>query len=159
MVAVLALHAVPVEWRMNMKTGVVTSRQLDDRLGEFPAINLDYAAQKNRWSYQVSLARGDKLKFDGLYKYDLASGACQTHRFAAGVFGSEPGFAPRIGARDEDDGYVVTFVTDENSGKSEVQVIAAKQFEAGPIARVQLPVRVPLGFHATWMRGDQMAKA
>jgi len=159
MVAVLALHAVPVEWRLNMKTGAVKSRQLDDRLSEFPAINLDYASRPNRWSYHVSLARGDKLKFDGLYKYDLTSGAGQAHRFDAGVFGSEPGFAPRIGARDEDDGYVVTFVTDENTGKSEVQVIAAKQFEAGPIARVQLPVRVPLGFHATWMRGDQMVRA
>ncbi|MGH6978444.1 MAG: carotenoid oxygenase family protein, partial [Brevundimonas sp.] len=54
MVNVLALNAVPVEWRMNMRTGEVKKRQLDDRIGEFPAINLDYAARPTRWSYHVA---------------------------------------------------------------------------------------------------------
>jgi carotenoid cleavage dioxygenase len=72
------------------------------------------------------------------------------------VFGSEAAFAPRIGSRDEDDGYVVVFVTSE-SGHSEVQILNAKTFEDGPVARVQLPTRVPIGFHATWVRGDQIA--
>ena len=37
-------------------------------------------------------------------------------------------------------------------------LIDAQNFEAGPVARVMLPVRVPAGFHGTWARGDQMAK-
>jgi carotenoid cleavage dioxygenase len=73
------------------------------------------------------------------------------------VCGSEAAFAPRIGAQDEDDGYVTVFVTNENSGHSEVLVIDAKNFEKPPVARVQLPARVPAGFHATWARGDWMA--
>ena len=157
MVNVLALNAVPVEWRMNMKTGQVKKRQLDDRIGEFPAINQDYASRKTRWSYHVAMSKTELQRFAGLYKYDLVTGEAKTHLYEPSMFGSEPAFAPRIGAKSEDDGYVIAFVTDENTGKSEVQVIDAQNFEAGPVARVMLPARVPAGFHGTWARGDQIA--
>ena len=55
MAVVLALHAVPCEWRMNMKTGAIRSRQLDDRLGEFPVINNAFTGRKTRYR----LSRGD----------------------------------------------------------------------------------------------------
>jgi len=156
MVNVLALNAVPVEWRMNMVTGQVKKRRLDDRIGEFPVVNLDYTGRKTNWSYHVSMAKQELQRFSGLIKYDLNTGAAKTHDFAPGVGGSEPAFAPRIGAVDEDDGYVIVFTTDKATGQSEVQVIAAKDFEAGPIARIPLPARVPAGFHGTWAPGAQV---
>jgi carotenoid cleavage dioxygenase len=156
MVNVLALHAVPVEWRMNMVTGEVKKRQLDDRIGEFPVINLDRTGVKTNWSYHVSMAPEELQRFDGLYKYDLTTGNAQTHRFADGVGGSEPAFAPRVGSTGEDDGYVVVFATAPD-GTSEVQVLDARAFDQGPIARIPLPVRVPAGFHGTWAPGDQIA--
>lgn len=156
MANVLALHAVPVEWRMNMRTGAVRQRQLDDRLGEFPVINLDRTGRKSRWSYHVSMAPEELQRFDGLLKYDLETGTCEAHHYADGHGGSEAAFAPRIGATDEDDGYVIVFVTDPDTGRSEVQIIAAKAFGDGPIARIALPARVPAGFHATWAPGEQI---
>jgi carotenoid cleavage dioxygenase-like enzyme len=39
---------------------------------------------------------------------------------------------------------------------SEVIILDAKNFAAGPIARVQIPQRVPVGFHSTWIPGDQL---
>jgi carotenoid cleavage dioxygenase-like enzyme len=157
MVNILALHAVPVEWRMNMRTGECKKRILDDRIGEFPVVNLDYASKKTRWSYHVAMSPDQLQKFAGLYKYDLETGNAQTYMYEPGMFGSEPAFAPRINAKSEDDGYVVVFVTNENSGVSETQIIDAQNFEAGPVARVQIPARVPAGFHGTWARGDQLA--
>ncbi|GAA0628937.1 carotenoid oxygenase family protein [Brevundimonas kwangchunensis] len=157
MVNVLALNAVPVEWRMNMVTGEVKKRQLDDRIGEFPVVNLEFTGRKTNWSYHVEMSKQELQRFAGLIKYDLRTGAAQTHRFADGVGGSEPAFAPRIGAVDEDDGYVIAFTTDEATGRSEVQILAAKDFEAGPIARVLLPARVPAGFHGTWAPGDRIS--
>lgn len=157
MVNVLALHAVPVEWRMNMRTGECKKRQLDDRIGEFPVVNLDYAAKKTRWSYHVAMAPDQLQKFKGLYKYDLETGDALEYMFEPGWFGAEPAFAPRLGAKSEDDGYVIVFATDENTGASEAQIIDAQSFTAGPIARVQIPARVPAGFHGTWARADQMA--
>jgi len=68
-------------------------------------------------------------------------------------------FAPRTGAgrhRAEDDGYVITLVTDSGNWQSHCLVFDATDIEAGPIARVRLPQRVPSGFHATWARGEEL---
>src|SRR5207249_4329157 len=78
------------------------------------------------------------------------------HWFGPGRWGSEAPFAPRPGTGAEDDGYLVSFVHDENEDRSEVVVLDATDLSAGPVARVLLPARVPLGFHATWVRGDQL---
>ena len=157
MVNVMALHAYAWEWRMNMKTGEITSRQLDDRLSEFPAINQDYAGRKTRYSYHVAMAHERLQRFEGLIKYDLETGEKQEYLFEDGQGGSEPVFAPRTGAKDEDDGYVITFVTHTETGESEVLILDAKKFADGPIARIPLPSRVPAGFHATWADGDKIA--
>jgi carotenoid cleavage dioxygenase len=58
--------------------------------------------------------------------------------------------------RAEDDGYLVSFVQDEVEGRSEVVVLDAADLAAGPVARVLLPGRVPIGFHACWVRDDQL---
>ncbi len=75
------------------------------------------------------------------------------------IFSSESVFAPKTGAtRDsvEDDGYVITLVTDSNSWESQCLVFDAQDIEQGPICRVKLPHRVPFGFHACWARGEDL---
>ncbi|MBY0423850.1 MAG: carotenoid oxygenase family protein, partial [Parvularculaceae bacterium] len=124
--------------------------QIDDTLSEFPVVNLDYTGRRSRWSYHVVMDDHVLQRFSALRKYDLDKGSFVDHAFPAGVFGSEPAFAPKIGARDEDDGYVVTFTTDLENGRSECVVIDAKNFHSAPIARIEIPARVPAGFHGTW---------
>lgn len=150
MVEVLALNAVPCEWRMNLKSGRCTVRQLDDAIGEFPNINLDYAGRSNRYAYVQSIAPTPTLKFDGIYKYDFQTGQRESYRYEPGVFGSEVSFAPRIGATSEDDGYLIGFCIDEKTLRSEVRLWNAQAIGDGPVARIPLPVTVPSGFHATW---------
>jgi carotenoid cleavage dioxygenase len=104
------------------------------------------------------MAPGDLQKFDGLTKLDLTTGRDERHAFPKGVFGSEPAFAPREGGVGEDDGYVITIVTDETTMRSEALVLDARAIEAPPRARIPLPQRVPAGFHATWARADQIGK-
>jgi carotenoid cleavage dioxygenase len=65
-------------------------------------------------------------------------------------------FAPRTGATAEDDGYLVTFVADEATGRSEVWVLDARHLDAEPVARLAVPTRVPTGFHATWVTRDEI---
>ena len=40
---------------------------------------------------------------------------------------------------------------DNVNDKSAFCLFDAQRLSAGPIARVQLPVRVPVGFHGTWV--------
>ncbi len=149
MVTVLALRAQPFLWRMNMKTGDGTEAQLDDGVSEFPVVNLDHTGRKSRWSYHVVMEDHILQRYSALRKYDLETGAYEQHDFAPGVYGSEAAYAP-TGAG-EDDGFVVT-ITADRDGNSEAHIIDAKNFAGPPVARVKLPQRVPLGFHATWAK-------
>ncbi|GJL95282.1 MAG: carotenoid cleavage dioxygenase [Hyphococcus sp.] len=152
MVDVLALRAQPFVWRMNMKTGEGREEQIDDALSEFPVVNNDWAGRKTRYSYHVVFDDCIPQRFSALLKYDLTTGASTRHEFPAGVYGSEPAFAPRIDAKGEDDGYLISFTADHD-GKSEAHIIDAQNMTAPPLARVKLPQRVPLGFHGVWAAG------
>ncbi|MFD8556225.1 carotenoid oxygenase family protein [Streptosporangium canum] len=87
---------------------------------------------------------------------DNVTGAKETYSYGEHHYGSEAPFAPRDGATAEDDGYLVGFVTDECEDTSEVRVPHAADLSAGPVARIVLPRRAPLGFRATWVRADQL---
>jgi carotenoid cleavage dioxygenase-like enzyme len=96
------------------------------------------------------------LAFDGLTRYDLETGASRTHWYGAGRWGSEAPFAPRPDGVDDDDGYVVSYVYDAGEDGSEVVVLDAARVDEEPVARVRIPVRVPLGFHATWVPAERL---
>lgn len=73
------------------------------------------------------------------------------HRFPEGAAVGEPVFVPRRGARDEDDGYVLSYVNDPDRGATDLVILSAQDFGGHPPARVHLPGRVPLGFHGSWI--------
>ena len=88
-------------------------------------------------------------------KHDLDTRESWTLTLPEGRYASEAPFAPRVGGADEDDGYLVSFITDENSGTSECILIDAKDIEAGPVCRIALPHKISSGTHSWWAeRGD-----
>ena len=50
-----------------------------------------------------------------------------------------------------DDGWVLTYVYDAATEGSELVVLDASAIDGGPLATVELPGRVPHGFHAAWV--------
>jgi len=156
MLAYLRLDAQLYEWRFDMATGQTTERALDEDNTEFPSIALDRMGRFSRYTYNVHLSDDPTMRFDGLFKYDLETGAIERHWFGEGRFGSEAPFAPKPDAASEDDGYLVSFVHDMKEDRSEVVILDAREPSRGPIARVLLPQRIPLGFHATWIPEDEL---
>lgn len=142
-------------WRFNMKTGQTREERLDDEVTEFPVCSNDYVGLPYRYSYNILYEPGEWL-FSGLKRYDLQTGATMRFEYGKGRYGSEPQVARRIGAKTEDDGYVVTMVTDMNTNSSECMVLDAANIAAGPIARVILPERIVAGTHACWVEGDRI---
>lgn len=149
------------QWRFNMATGATREGIVDDILNaEFPMINSAYQGRRNRYCYSLLMGRMRTLEqphFAGLVRYDLENGAAQAYHPGENHWFSEAPFAPRDGATEEDDGYVVGFVWNGNENRSEVWVSDARNIAAGPIARVIVPHRVPHGFHGTWVRQSQLA--
>ena len=111
-----------------------------------------------RYAYNVHVADAETVLFDGLLRYDQSP--ARGRRTGSGRAGSAARPRSRRGRAPtgDDDGYLVSFVTDERDGRSEVEILDASDIAAGPVARVQLPQRVPLGFHATWVRADQLRR-
>ena len=137
--------------------GTTHEEKLDDQNTEFPSIDARRMGVPTRYAYIPHIAPdAPTLLFDALVKYDTRAGTTQTHAFGPGRYCSEAPFAPRAGGRDEDDGFVVCFVHDASGGASEAHVLDARNFTGEPLAIVELPRRVPVGFHACWVDGTQL---
>ena len=163
MLAYMRLEANAYRWRFNLTTGEVCEGDIDDLNTEFNKSNPIFHGIKSRFSYHQRIPLlhegGHTLRFTGLVKYNNDTGQRTQWDYGAGVFGSEAVFAPKPGADRnsvEDDGYVLTLVTDSNDWKSHCLVFDATAVELGPIASVKMPQRVPFGFHATWASGEDL---
>lgn len=141
-------------WRFNLSTGTVREEMLDDVASEFPRVNENRLGRQNRYGYANKAANSPVPLFEGIIKYDFSNGKSQIHEFGQGCYSGETVFAPRPGATAEDDGWLMTFVHDENSNTSELVVVNAQDVMAKPIARVIIPQRVPYGFHGAWFAGE-----
>ena len=145
-------------WRFNLKTGETTEERLDERIIEFGVINALYSGLKYRYVYATIPTPGYFL-FDGLTKNDLETGEHVTHMFGDQRYGSEPAFAPRLNPKSEDDGYVVSIISDLKLNRSEFVMYDAQDIAAGPVCKVILPERICSGVHATWARGEEFRAA
>ena len=160
MLAYMRLEANNYRWRFNLRTGEVRENDIDDLNTEFNKTNPLYAGVKSRYAYHQRIPLlhegGHTLRFTGLVKYDNETGCRQQWDYGEGVFGSEAVYVPKVGAtreHPEDDGYVITLVTNPRDWSSHCLVFDATDVAVGPMARVTLPQRVPFGFHASWAPG------
>jgi carotenoid cleavage dioxygenase len=112
-------------------------------------LNRNIPGKPYRYCYSVTGKPGMFL-FNGFVKHDLTTGQSWSVSLPEGVYASEAPFAPRINAVDEDDGYLVSFTTNEIDGGSECLLIDCKQFEKGPVCRIRLPHQLCSGTHSTW---------
>jgi carotenoid cleavage dioxygenase-like enzyme len=78
----------------------------------------------------------------------------EQHRFGTDQNPGAPGeavFVPAGSGRDELAGWYIAYVYDPVRNGSDLVIIDASDFEGKPVARVQLPQRVPHGFHGNWI--------
>lgn len=140
------------EWRLNRRTGKTTERDVDNVLAELPRVNDAYVSSGASFGYAGLLDEKSRtFRFKGIAKYDLKTYERKDILFPAGWVCNEPNFVPADNPRSEDDGYIVAFVTDTQSLQSQFWIIRADEFDKGPVARLDLPQRVPAGFHGRWV--------
>jgi carotenoid cleavage dioxygenase-like enzyme len=150
-------------WTIDPAAGTIASRQLDDRLQEFPRVDERAISRPHRYGYsavigEVSRATialsgdfADQAFGNALLKHDLTRGTSQAHEFARDATAGEAVFVPATADAAEDDGYVMAFVHNPDRGAADLLILAAQDFSGEPVARVELPARVPLGFHGSWI--------
>jgi carotenoid cleavage dioxygenase len=142
---------VPWAWSIDLATGVVRDEQIDDRPGEFPRVNDDLATRRTRYLYQCTARTWEfEFEFDGIVKYDIDTGTATQFVYGDHEVSGEHAFAPDPAGAAEDDGWLLSFVIDRATRQTDLAILDARDVAAGPIARIHLPRRVPIGFHANW---------
>ena len=129
------------EWRIDTATGRVSERVLDDRSTEYPRVHDDVIGRRSASIYTSGFFLDAEPDHGEVVLYDVHGGIA-VHRFPTGHTCGEPVPVDR---------YLLTFVHDRVVGTSYLAVLDADDVAAAPIAEVHLPVRVPGGFHGSWV--------
>jgi carotenoid cleavage dioxygenase-like enzyme len=150
-------------WTLDPATGKVTRRRIDDRLQEFPRVDERVVSRPHRYGYsavigEVSRATislsgdfADQAFANALLKHDLVHGTVETHEFGRDATAGEAVFVPASPTAPEDDGYVMAYAHNPDRDAADLVILAAQDFGGEPVARIHLPVRIPLGFHGSWI--------
>lgn len=157
-----SLKSVLSEIRLNLKTGKSTRRPI---IAESEQVNLEAGmvnrnllGRKTQFAY-LALAE-PWPKVSGFAKVDLSTGEVKKYMYGDQRFGGEPLFLPKTSqlgsCSEEDDGYILAFVHDEKEWKSRLQIVNAVNMKLE--AEIELPSRVPYGFHGTFLSSKDMEK-
>ncbi len=138
-------------WVIDPVAGTVTESRLDDRPQEFPRIDERLTGRQHRFGYAVELPGSDAFDTAGIVKQDLVAGTSAVHAVGEGRMASEAVFVPAHPSAGEDEGWLVAPVYDRATDRSDVIVLDATDVTAPPVATIHLPVRVPFGFHGSWV--------
>ncbi|KAI3468522.1 hypothetical protein Pfo_025185 [Paulownia fortunei] len=160
------IHSSLERIEINVRAKSVRRRWVSTRSLDFAVINPAYVGKKNRYVYAAVGAPMPKIA--GVVKIDLSlsttdSGDCTvaSHLYGPGCYGGEPFFVPKEpdnSAAEEDDGYLVTYIHNENIEESKFLVMDAKSPSLEIVAAVKLPGRVPYGFHGIFVRECDLKK-
>ena len=125
--------------------------QLTDRPMDLPAIDRRHTGRRNRhaWYLLTESLPGFPVEFAGLGRRDDRDGTFDEYLPGPGERVNEGVIVPA--GDGEGEGWLLTFAWDRARGASDLLVLDALDLAAGPVARVHLPVRVPYGFHGTWV--------
>jgi carotenoid cleavage dioxygenase-like enzyme len=140
-------------WTIDTTTGTVHEEQLSDVAMEFPRVDERLVGRPHRWGYASTIASsGAGNGFGGdLVRIDAKGGDAAVIDLGPGRISGEWVHVPRADGAAEDDGWLLSLVQDADSGRGELVVLPAADPADGPVARVLLPNRVPLGFHGNWV--------
>ncbi|MER5966638.1 carotenoid oxygenase family protein [Streptomyces sp. NPDC002057] len=141
-------------WVIDLSTGRVDERIVDDLAVEFPTLNEDFLGAEHRYQYAVSFPDRNGFGGYGIVKYDRTTGARRIHEVGDARLPSEAVFVPAEGATREDDGYLLTVVSDLKQDASRLVVLDASNLDR--IAAVQLPRRVTAGIHGSWIPDEAL---
>jgi carotenoid cleavage dioxygenase-like enzyme len=142
-------------WTIDASRGTVSETQLDDRPVEFPRVDERVLGLAHRHGYAVSYpsGRGDEPVPEAVVAFDLATGQVAEQGFSGAKVPSEAVFVPAPDGSADDEGFLVCFVHDRAEDRSQLAVMEATELQAPPVGLVELPSRVPYGFHGSWVPG------
>ena len=147
-----------VRWTFDLDSNSdsYSEEALTDLGGEFPRLDERFAGLGYRHGYYAATKRPPEpgSSFDTFVHIDLSNGKRREWEPGAGKYVHEPVFVPRKEGAAEGDGFLVSLVYDTARNLSDFVVLDTDDISKGPIARVEMPTRVPYGFHGNWRNAN-----
>ncbi|MGJ7531439.1 carotenoid oxygenase family protein [Variovorax sp. GB1P17] len=124
--------------------------------GEFPRVDERFAGLPYRSAFYVARLGEYRAgsSFDTLVHVDVETKEVRTCTPDGDLGMLEPVFVARNASSPEGDGWILTIAFDPQRERSDLLIFDAVNISRGPVARVELPKRVPYGFHGTWRSGQ-----
>jgi carotenoid cleavage dioxygenase-like enzyme len=141
-------------WEIDLTRGVVTEGALDRHPVEFPRVDERRNGRPYRYAYAVEYREIRPAGLPGsslLRCYDVETGTSLAKDFGVRYVPGEPVFVPKSADAAENDGWVLALRYDRELDRSDLVVLDANEFNSDPVAVVQLPRRVPIGLHGSWV--------
>lgn len=158
-------------WTIDLNTAdAFERRRLSDVVGEFPRIDERRAMQAYRHGWmaaqdesrigaQHGTSLGGGMVLNSIAHVDVVSGQTALYFVGSGCSVQEPQFVPRAPDAAEGDGYVFAVVNRLDQMRSDLIILEALDVAAGPIATIELPIRLRNGLHGTWVDADTLARS
>jgi carotenoid cleavage dioxygenase len=141
-------------WEIDLSRSVVTEGAMGPHPVEFPRIDERRTGRPYRHVYTVEyrdIGPGNLPRGSLLRRYDVETGTSVVKDFGVRHVPGEPVFVPKAADAAEKDGWVLALRYDRELDRSDLVVLDANEFAGEPVAVVQLPRRVPIGFHGSWV--------
>jgi len=140
-------------WTIDPQARRVERKVIDPVAQEFPRFDERRIGKPYRYAYTVGLERHDEefLPAPRLIRHDLETGRRELHEFSAQRYPGEFVFVPAHAAAAEDEGWLMGYVIDATTQRTDLVILDARDFGGKPHATITIPHRVPPGFHGNWI--------
>lgn len=144
-------------WTLPAHGHRVERQVICERPQEFPRLNETLVGQPYRYAYAVEFSV-DQTGGQHLLKHDLRDTRTTALCLSPDLKPGEFVFVPRAGEQGqplaEDDGWLIGYAFNLRTGLGEFHVVNARSMQ--PQAVVEIPARIPMGFHGNWVDARQL---
>lgn len=144
-------------WHLQYATGEIKRTVISATPQEFPRFDERLAGKPYRYAYTITLGEEGTsgnptdIQANYLLKHDLESNETTQHFYGEGYVTGEVIFIPNPDTHGEDEGWLISYVHSIECKNSKVVILDAKDITQEPVAIIELPTHIPLGFHSNWV--------
>ena len=117
---------------------------------ELPTHDRRFSGRKHKHGWLLHMRDNpNTVDFGGIAHVELDSGNISMWDPGQNNHANEAFFVPD--GDGEGEGWLLTYVFNHSSNKSYLAILDALDVESGPVASIEMPQRVPFGFHGVWV--------
>jgi len=145
-------------WTIDPRTLEVSIKTLDELNADFPTFNQSRLGRANRYTYMAAFPNsGGVAGRHAIVKYDSQRGHAERHEFPEGQMPSEPWFVADPKGVGEDDGWLLSFVSDIRTHRGALCILDATAVTKAPVAVIEIPGWIAAGVHGSWISDEEVA--